>query len=297
MIDNEIQNSKMLTEYELKYAFNGNGELITISEAESGMSEDYLCPKCGSILIAKKGNIRTHHFAHYNFEHCTGGQETALHIMAKDIILQHKYLRFPSDDKKPNIIKFDDIKLEQYYYEMIFDALGIVENEYIAIEIQVTHAIDQAKEDKVYKHSISMIEIDLSKYLGTDLSREELTRIVLKTAPRHWINNIHNQQQKKNAITKKVIMTGFKLTHGYSSKYSSNFETNKIFILQEIKRKKSPNYAVSNCAGYSVNELDVSDDESLINKLSEWEYPKQVTLTIDNILKKGNFSTLVTDID
>ena len=92
MIESQGQNSKIMTEFELKYAFTSNGEIIHISQAESGMSGDYLCPKCGSILIAKKGDIRSHHFAHYNFEQCTGAQESALHFMAKDILKQHKYL-------------------------------------------------------------------------------------------------------------------------------------------------------------------------------------------------------------
>ncbi len=298
MIESNSQNSKTTTENELKYAFTGEGELTHISEASSGMRENYLCPKCGSILMAKKGAIRTHHFAHYNAELCNGAQETALHLMAKDILLRNKCLYLPSDDTqgKAEIIQFDEVRLEQLAYGMVYDALGIFNKLHFAIEFYVTHSVDDIKRYKVEEYSVWMIEVDLSDYIGLNLTPLELEKIVLQTAPRHWINN-HNTQKEDTRMSNKVTMTGFKLAHGYSRKYSSNFETNKIFIFQEIELKNSPNYSVFNCAGYNITELDVSDNEGLINKLSKWEYPREVTLSIDNVLKKGKISSLVIDIN
>ena len=49
--------------WQLKYGVNPEGELITISEVTSGKT-NLVCPFCDSLLTAKKGKIKQHHFAH-----------------------------------------------------------------------------------------------------------------------------------------------------------------------------------------------------------------------------------------
>jgi|GEM_PF-4643469 competence CoiA-like predicted nuclease len=45
------------------YAHNETGDIIHVSQAESGRN-GYFCLGCQCILIAKKRNILIHHFAH-----------------------------------------------------------------------------------------------------------------------------------------------------------------------------------------------------------------------------------------
>ena len=49
--------------WQLEYGVNPKGELITISEVFSGKT-NLVCPFCDSLLTAKKGKIKQHHFAH-----------------------------------------------------------------------------------------------------------------------------------------------------------------------------------------------------------------------------------------
>ncbi len=49
--------------WHLKFGVNTLGELITIREVSSGKT-NLVCPFCNSQLIAKKGKIKQHHFAH-----------------------------------------------------------------------------------------------------------------------------------------------------------------------------------------------------------------------------------------
>ena len=70
---------------ELKYGLQGD-RLVHIDEVEKGLACNCLCPHCKSQLIAKKGEHRVKHFAHYKLADCDHGTETALHLMAKDII-------------------------------------------------------------------------------------------------------------------------------------------------------------------------------------------------------------------
>lgn len=47
----------------LEYGVNPHGELVRIDEVSSGLT-NLVCPFCDSLLTAKKGKIKQHHFAH-----------------------------------------------------------------------------------------------------------------------------------------------------------------------------------------------------------------------------------------
>ena len=49
--------------WQLRYGVNPERELITIEEVTSGKT-NFVCPFCNSLLTAKKGKIKQHHFAH-----------------------------------------------------------------------------------------------------------------------------------------------------------------------------------------------------------------------------------------
>lgn len=49
--------------WQLKYGINSDRELITIEEVTRGKT-NLVCPFCDSLLTAKKGKIKQHHFAH-----------------------------------------------------------------------------------------------------------------------------------------------------------------------------------------------------------------------------------------
>lgn len=52
----------------LRYGVNANNELVAIEDVQSGRT-NLGCPYCGNQLIAKKGRVKEHHFAH-NDETC-----------------------------------------------------------------------------------------------------------------------------------------------------------------------------------------------------------------------------------
>ena len=54
---------------EMTFGLNKAGELVHIDEVESG-STDLKCFFCKKLLVAKKGKINKHHFAHLNGETC-----------------------------------------------------------------------------------------------------------------------------------------------------------------------------------------------------------------------------------
>lgn len=70
-IDNfmEQHNGYLMDYRHLIYALK-DGELIHISEADRGLACGCRCPACGEMLVARKGPVKVHHFAHYSSQGC-----------------------------------------------------------------------------------------------------------------------------------------------------------------------------------------------------------------------------------
>lgn len=60
---------------------------LHISEVSSGLDCRCQCPGCGVPLVAKRGDIRKHHFAHAKPSPCLAS-ETLLHLMGKEFLAQ-----------------------------------------------------------------------------------------------------------------------------------------------------------------------------------------------------------------
>ena len=51
------------------FAVDYNDHRVHIDETHS--NQEYYCPYCGAPLIARKGDVRQHHFAHKQDHHCS----------------------------------------------------------------------------------------------------------------------------------------------------------------------------------------------------------------------------------
>lgn len=71
----------MLIPYALK-----DGRIVHVDSVARGRACGCACPACDGLLIARKGNHRTHHFAHDRDTVCDG--ESALHATAKLLLFQ-----------------------------------------------------------------------------------------------------------------------------------------------------------------------------------------------------------------
>lgn len=201
----------------LTYALK-DGVITHISKVESGLACGCVCPACGEKLIAKKGNIVKHHFAHASGESCEYGVETALHLAAKEVIASAKEmmipkveLKFPNSYKKNVLIhestkvKIDHVEVEKRIDDIIPDLVVYSGEKKFLLEIFVTHAIDGRKLEKIKKMGISTIEIDLSDV--DDLYDTELTTVILNdNAKKVWKFN-----RVEEALLQKYIANSEKL--------------------------------------------------------------------------------------
>jgi hypothetical protein len=147
----------------------------------------------------------TPRFAHHHSE-CQYATETALHLKAKEIIEEAKYIVVPeviawySDVLQGNIsLKanyFDSVALERRLGNIIPDILAYINGKQLMIEITVTHRINDIKREKIKKLGISTLEIDLSNidfFNHEQLQYEVLSGINCK----RWIYNAVAEKEKE----------------------------------------------------------------------------------------------------
>lgn len=169
----------------LQYGLCGD-ELVHINDVEKGLACNCVCPHCKTQLVAKKGEQNAKHFTHYRLADCDHGTESALHLMAKNIIARNRKVFVPylpdseydlSNDGK--IISFDRAVVEQQLSETIRGDVVLYRGEgFLNVEIKVTHAVDTNKAIELFNLGIETIEIDLSD-LKDDFSEESIEKLIL----------------------------------------------------------------------------------------------------------------------
>lgn len=173
----------------LKYGLK-DGKLVHINDVANGLSCGCVCPSCGGILEAHQGQIKQHHFKHYSASDCEHGTESALHIMAKNIIAQTKTVYVPSSPQDiydrwslGRCYKFENAYIEKNISTDIrCDILLESEDSFLNVEIKVTHEVDISKKIKLYNENIKTIEIDLGVLLrhGEDFD-ESIVRSIIES--------------------------------------------------------------------------------------------------------------------
>jgi hypothetical protein len=158
--------------------------LVGVDQVESGLACGCICPECHKPLVAAKGDIVQHHFRHHAdpLSPCGGGQETALHQMAKAMVVEAKEIMLP--DGLRSIVSAE---LEPWLDGVRPDVRVRTPSGNVAIEIAVNHRTAQDKVIRFHDLGLNAVEIDLSYYRGVVMNSEELRQAVLITAKRYWL--------------------------------------------------------------------------------------------------------------
>lgn len=172
-----------------QYAKSKNEKLIDIRSLNETNSENtkFFCIGCGNELIAKRGKIKVHHFAHKNIVTCS--EETYLHLLGKQLFFEN-YTNC-LNEQKPFIIEiyqeitcnhyekdfgfkcnlpkittkfdltqfFDKISIETREGSFIADIMLTSKNdkEKVFVEIAVTHLSTEQKLNSNYR----IIELEI----------------------------------------------------------------------------------------------------------------------------------------
>lgn len=149
-----------------------------------GLACNCFCAACNAPLVARKGEINQHHFAHsIEPENCTEARETALHKFAKAIICETLELRLPDN---LDLGRMQSARSEQWLDGIRPDVLAQFD-ELVAIEIFVAHSVPIEKQKLLALRKLATLEIDLSRYHNGDRNQEQWRDLILRTAPRFWL--------------------------------------------------------------------------------------------------------------
>ena len=200
--------------------------LVDVNDVESGLACKCICPSCYGALVARKGRKNIHCFAHHKPDpNCEYTPETAIHLMAKQILLENYSIRLPKLDitvsalgvsrerysesellVKEGDFRYDKALSEQRIEGIIPDILlyknGIP---VLIIEIFVSHGVDHLKRDKIEKLDISCIEIKLDNRLINKATLAE--KVLLSTDIKKWIYNKKSQsvRNKLNQVLEQKL--------------------------------------------------------------------------------------------
>ncbi len=182
------------------------GRLYPPQGTDRGLACECVCPGCGSALIANQGERKRPYFSHYQSRECAGGYESAVHLMAKQIIDDRRYIVIPEfrqimRRKMPtgdvlseevvvpgHRLDFSDVHVEQTVDGLRPDVIGVTsDGTEILIEVYVTHAVTDDKRERLAKKNL--IELNLS-VLPQDLVADDklFAEEVLSGAGREWIS-------------------------------------------------------------------------------------------------------------
>lgn len=190
-------------------ALDENKKLVHITNVVRGLACNCTCFECGETILARKGDIKEHHFAHANNkDSCTIQPESVLHKYAKQVIIDAMGITLPSvpsSDIDTTWWAFDKIIPEFHLGKIRPDLACYVNGEPIFIEIAVTHFLDKEKLQIIQSMNVKTIEIDLSRLLKTEVvipSDEAKQHILENLDHKTWLYPAEPQAQMLDQITK-----------------------------------------------------------------------------------------------
>ena len=81
---------------DIKLPFGLKDDIVVhISQVQRGLACGCVCVCCNKPLVARKGPVLVHHFAHSVGAECPKAIETALHLEAKRILADRREIRLP----------------------------------------------------------------------------------------------------------------------------------------------------------------------------------------------------------
>lgn len=191
------------------FAVDKEGRIRSVDEVSRGLACDCVCPCCGEIVIARQGVIREWHFAHSSGVECDGGAESALHLAAKQVLLESYGLTLPEIVENVTVelpdgrtgtaqsvrsevwLDYQSVEVEKSFGDIKPDVVITYGEEVLFVEIAVTHFIDDDKASIIARMDIPTIEIDLSEIGHYKWDWESLNEVVIEGVTlKHWIHKL-----------------------------------------------------------------------------------------------------------
>lgn len=188
-----------------QFALDESSRLVHINEASRGLACHCRCVVCEEALIARKGEVREHHFAHAsNKAPCDASHESLLHRYAKQVILDAGGLVVPADPAALEALGVDDadadrsaltlncasLNVEVAVGDFRVDLLGATaDGVAFAIEVAYSSFCDRPKREGLEALSLPTLEIDLRSFTPNGFDPDEVRdAVVARLEGKQWIS-------------------------------------------------------------------------------------------------------------
>ena len=158
----------------MRLAFNvATQSVIHIRKADNGLSCGCICEECQEKLEAIQGQERDWHFRHNINKNCKGAQESALHKLGKQILVENEQINIPVHGTINYYSPIPEILLNTKRPDVSAQYSG----EPIYFEIAVKHFMEEDKASFLNNGLHRCVEIDLSNVETT--SYDQIKNFVL----------------------------------------------------------------------------------------------------------------------
>lgn len=201
----------------LTYAVGENGHLVHVDDVPNGEACGCTCPECESKLIAKnKGQHNQHHFAHVGGNDCVRAVESALHLMAKEILSEGKKIMLPRYPLQVGGVRlFQSVDVESYDKELSLrpDCVGDTAGQKLWVEFKRSHEVDTDKAAKIKSAKIECVEIDINACPLDPLKMKEF--LEESSEDRQWIYFKGQESSKSEHTSYRHISKDYSFSTGY----------------------------------------------------------------------------------
>ena len=186
----------------IPFALDEQGRIVDIHDVPPSVEGTFRCAECGQFVTRKQGDVRVWHFAHKAETVCVKAFETALHLLAKQILVEGATLSVPALvcrlNERPGleditlcverILHWDTPGEAEVWVDGIRpDFRGICQGTSIFVEVTVTHEPDKAKLEALKRLQTPTLEIDLSA-VPRDAKAPDVRKLVLEaTKGKRWV--------------------------------------------------------------------------------------------------------------
>lgn len=189
------------------WGIRADGTRLFIDAARRGAAEHLKC-ECGAELIARKSDVRAHHFAHASgaARSCKEAHVNALSKFAADAFRRFRKVRIPPIPGKPQTTTFMEARPE------VFDAYGGVRiargtgnvRRELCILFKVKRGRAPPLKEIFARSGVSAMVVDLSQF--RNLPDERIAKAMAFDAERSWLYNTRHPEAEtshaKAAITR-----------------------------------------------------------------------------------------------
>lgn len=189
------------------WGIGAGGRRVFIDDATRGGADGLKCA-CGSRLIARKGEINAHHFAHEarSGAICRTAQLTALAEFGAEEIRKAGQLRLPSVERKNGRAKVEAVSSQILGDHAVVTITSTDARKLLVLLRATTRRT--ALNDATLRDGISSIVVEIALY--RNLADDAIARAIVSQAPREWIFNAQLPAAKAGPIG--VLRAGLTVT-------------------------------------------------------------------------------------